>query len=233
MSRRIAARAGITGLIGATVLYAGLRGVRHNELDRELLTAVKRADARGVRSALARGADPNARGGTPDPWWDVSAKPADITAVLHPTALALLFARSNVYRADGSVLPENMTCLKELLDRGADPNVITSDDATQPVLIRAARAGYGASVRAMLDHGANPNVVDSRGANALSDAVYSNDVQTAVSLIQHGVDVNARFRGGTALDWAIHYHHPKMVALLRYYAKGDGGKSAAGGVIGK
>ena len=62
----------------------------------------------------------------------------------------------------------NIGRVRELLDRGADPNFRGSFGTA---LFEASHNGLTEMVRLLLDRGADPNIIDISGFTALSDAV--------------------------------------------------------------
>ena len=98
-----------------------------------------------------------------------------------------------------------------LLDRGADPNLMT-DGITE--LERAIAQGDLASALTLIQHGAKVDQVDARGNTALADAVLSMNVRGAQLLIAHGASVDKLDQSGNPI-WKqmIALHNPMMKKL--------------------
>ncbi|HYR83121.1 MAG TPA: ankyrin repeat domain-containing protein [Terriglobia bacterium] len=136
-----------------------------------------------------------------------------------------------------------MDLIKELLDRGANPNLRTNTTPVrgfmqvstswvnfdgQTPFIRAALAGDVTLMRLLLEHGADPNVVTKEGSTALMAAAGINWVvaQTfsrsneeyleAVKLcLERGGDINAvNSQGFTAMHGAANRGFDAMIKLL-------------------
>ena len=100
--------------------------------------------------------------------------------------------------------------LRNLLDRGANPNSANSELET--ALMRA----YGVDeVLALLDHGADLEKKDKRGMTALMFAVSSRNMQKVSLLLERGAEVNARNASGlTALGIAKLYSNNRPIIEL-------------------
>jgi ankyrin repeat protein len=210
-----------------------------------LHAAAARGDLMAVRLALACGADPAAR----DDWGitpraeALAAGHADVAAVLAAqapgldpaTAIALHdweaaaaahidFAASPyahlvhwaVHRGDHAVL-------QQLLDRGADPNVMTwelhGDTLLQLTPLHvAAKRGDLEAARLLLDRGADPDRAAAGGTahTPLHAAAASDAADVAALLLARGADRGVRdaHYDATALEWARFFHHAAVAAAI-------------------
>jgi ankyrin repeat protein len=102
--------------------------------------------------------------------------------------------------------------VKLLLDKGADPNLLTTWGTT--ALIRAAGEGHTEVLKLLLDFGADPNLKDSHGT-ALAYAAGRGCTEAVELLLDRGADANLENRSGwTALMWAARFGHMEIVKLL-------------------
>ena len=85
---------------------------------------------------------------------------------------------------------DNIEIAKCLLQRRADPNIISVDGDT--ALMIAVRGGNLDITKLLLEKGALINVQDNRGTTPLMFAVTNNDLDIVKYLIQHGSDVNIK-----------------------------------------
>ena len=84
-------------------------------------------------------------------------------------------------------------------------------------LHRASTLCKPAAVRWLLENGADPDVRDADGATPLIGVASRDCIAVAISLIEHGADVNARSRTRpmrSALCWAAAFGEPEMIELL-------------------
>jgi ankyrin repeat protein len=89
-----------------------------------------------------------------------------------------------------------------LLDRGADPNAIATNEQVGPVqpLHSAAAAGGLDSVRLLLEHGADVNARQGGGFTALHAAAANRDAKLARLLLAGGADPTAKTDDGHEPD---------------------------------
>ena len=164
---------------------------KQQALDKALIRAIRRRDAKSVRLLLTKGANPNARDldGNPDRRGTVEPP----FAKEKPTALLIVF--DDAQRGDGSGIkgtrryklrPDPAAIVKALLEKGADPNVIDYDQ-TFP-LLEAVQYRYAASVRLLLAHKANPNQTWVHGITPLHRAVSNRDIPIVKALLAAGAD---------------------------------------------
>jgi ankyrin repeat protein len=184
-------------------------------LNAELFIAIRTHDAAAVKSALARGADPNARNWlnfTPLMWAAArgNLQIADILlahgAKLEASSIygsALTFATIGRY--------EKMAL--HLLDRGASPDPSRLDGAT-PLMLAAAN-GHMTLIERLLKQKRNLNKRDGDGATALIYAARLGQSGAIQSLLNAGADGNiADGHGRTALMYAAANGYPRVVDML-------------------
>ncbi len=97
--------------------------------------------------------------------------------------------------------------------------------SAEPRLHQAARTGDIATLRAQLNSGISANLRDSSGRTALMQAAEAGQIDAARLLIEHGADVNAAARTGTALEAAERTGHMNVAALLRQSGARSSGHS--------
>ncbi len=103
--------------------------------------------------------------------------------------------------------------VRALVAAGADPDERTNLSTT---LALAAEAGRPAVIRALIDGGADIHDVQAIRENALMKAAEKGYLDTAQTLIELGIDVNARDRKArSALGRAIENRDAPMIALLK------------------
>ena len=80
----------------------------------------------------------------------------------------------------------------------------------------AVRAGDLKGLQSLLASGLDPNAADSLGNPALFDAAWTGNTEALLLLLDRGADVNIRNRNttGTALWYAVHGDHARVVELL-------------------
>ena len=96
----------------------------------------------------------------------------------------------------------DLSGMRALLDRGADPNAI-GDGARWPPLLHAVHTRQLEAARLLLEHGADPNL-SANGYTALMMAAGSGDADLLALLLDYGADAYAQGPGGmTALSTAV------------------------------
>lgn len=96
-----------------------------------------------------------------------------------------------------AIRANDLSTLRSLLGKGADPNVADARGGSTP-LMHAAAAGSVESMQLLLDHKASVNATNTAGLTALMMSVT--DIEKVRLLLEAGADVNAATkRGRTAL----------------------------------
>ena len=105
--------------------------------------------------------------------------------------IAVIFSigRANAQPALFSAIHDNdITRVKTLLDKGADPNAY--DDDSDNVLINASLYASADCMKLLLDKKANPNLKNKLGQTPLMFCTYEMDKMKL--LLQYGADINAK-----------------------------------------
>jgi tetratricopeptide (TPR) repeat protein len=90
----------------------------------------------------------------------------------------------------------DVEAVRELLDRGADPDARYPYNFSDPVLYVAAQQGSAEIVRMLLDHGAYPDNTGGDYQTALHRACYYGNTEAAAVLLDDGADIEARTNEG-------------------------------------
>jgi ankyrin repeat protein len=131
-----------------------------------------------------------------------------------------------LHLAVGSGEPDNLEIVKELLARGADPNLRTTLPASRQGEPGGAYAmvtpfefafllGAQPKIEALLAKGANPNFHDSEGRTLLSSALRRKETNRIELLLRAKADPNVADKDGTTpLALAVHAADEATVRLL-------------------
>jgi ankyrin repeat protein len=187
--------------------------------------AIENTNVELVRSLLEHGADPNVGGST---YMIATGRGnSEITELLQSHDMqvddetAYILLNSAIYRGDS----ERVT---ELLENGADPNLIISPEGDTPI-IRAANGGYVDIVNILLEAGADPSYereisyplpdnpgYSNRGySSALMLAVRGNNLNMVRTLVNAGADLETYYiNSHTPLMLASGIGNPEMVEFL-------------------
>src|SRR5688572_29848285 len=148
-------------------------------------TAIRANDLAGLRSLLAKGADPN----VPDPR-------GGSTPLMHAAAVGsveamtlLLDSKANPNAANAAGLTALMIAATDigkvrlLLERGADANAASKRGRT-PLMLAAASDSSAPIVRLLTARGANPKAVDAMKGTALHQATRGGDTDTIRMMLE-------------------------------------------------
>ncbi|XP_056150230.1 ankyrin repeat and SOCS box protein 2-like [Lampris incognitus] len=114
-----------------------------------------------------------------------------------------------------AVSRDQMSCVHILLEKGADPDIITKDRETP--LYKACERENAAMVALLLNHGAAVNAHCIQGWTALQEAVYRNNVEVCEMLVKAGAKLSpANIYGITPLFTAA---QSGRVETLRFLLK--------------
>ena len=193
-----------------------------------IFDAIRQGDAEQVKALLA--ADPSlARTRTPQGaspvLWAVYTRHAELAPVLldgrQPDffeACALGIAAEandvNTFAPDGftglglACFFGHLEIARQLLDRGADPNLASSNDLHVAPLHSAVTTGSVPMVRLLLARGADPNVEEGSGYTPLHTAAAHGSREIIEMLQRAGADASRKTKDGkTPADVARQYGH--------------------------
>lgn len=159
-------------------------GVIASAADLRLVDAAKDHDVAAIRSLIKGKADVNA---------------PDVTGMT-----PLIWAAHN----------DDLEAVQLLLAAGADAKAANRYDVT--ALSEAAHCGDGAMIEALVKAGAEVNAVSGEGETPLMSASRTGSVTGVKALLASHANVNAtdRYRGETALMWAVSENHAEIAKLL-------------------
>ncbi len=143
-----------------------------------LTEAAVLGDVEMVKMLLDKGADPRVQGNQP--------------TALHAAARGQVPGGLRIAGASqkkGSTPGDYLSCMKMLLEKGADPGAKNYSDVT-PLHV-AATHNFKDGVDLLIEKGANPNAKDKVSATPLHWAAVNNAVEAATLLLAKGADANA------------------------------------------
>ncbi|CAK4373255.1 unnamed protein product [Aphanomyces euteiches] len=109
----------------------------------------------------------------------------------------------------------NVATVRQLLNRGGEPNWAPPDEKGWTALMVACAKGHVATVKTLLARGASVDIAASTGVTPLMCASAAGKIAIAKELLAHHADVNAiNEDGGTALHGAAFYGHLAVVQVL-------------------
>lgn len=86
-------------------------------------------------------------------------------------------------------------------------------------LYMAARNGHVKVMKLLIEHGSDINHVSYEGKTALHCSALSNEPEAVKVLLENGANINALYKGKTALDIAKEKNHDSIIKLLEDYQK--------------
>lgn len=107
--------------------------------------------------------------------------------------------------------------VKELLEKGANPNAVSEDD-WPAISLAAMRADAQAEeiVKILVDAGADLNVRDANGETPLMNAITTNNPKLVKYMIERGADFRAVNTNGRSVEsFAEHYGNEKVAFLVK------------------
>jgi ankyrin repeat protein len=111
------------------------------------------------------------------------------------------------------ILKSDVSTLKMLLERGADPNL---GFAGTPAIVQAARVGDIETLRLLVDAGANLFVDPRVAPHALFEAIAHGHAEVVQFMIVQGVSCTTRKPlGKTAIEYAAEKGTPEIQKLIR------------------
>jgi ankyrin repeat protein len=185
--------------------------------DLRLIDAVKKNDAKGVRSLIAQHVDVNAvevDGATPLLWAAQRDNPEIVDLLLAAGANAKAATRYNVTPLSLACMNGNAAIIERLIQAGADLDG-TSEEG-QTALMTASLNGKTDAVKLLLAHGADVKAQEPiRGQTALMWAASEGNAGAVDLLLAAGADVNTKSKAGlTPLLFAVRNGHIEPVKLL-------------------
>jgi len=185
--------------------------------DLRLIDAVKRSDAKTVRTLVAEHADVNATevDGSSALLWATQRDNSEIVDILlaagaNPKAAT----RYNVTPLSLACTNGNVVIIERLLKSGADPNGVSEEGET--ALMTASLTGKVDAVKALLTHGADVSAKDPvKGQTALMWAASEGNAGVVDLLLDSGSDLKAKSKGGfTPMLFAVRNGHLEVVKVL-------------------
>jgi ankyrin repeat protein len=190
----------------AVTIWMTYREIRREQLNRDLIAAVKNGNTESVIVLLKEGADANAREQIKDsrPVWRQFLDKLYHQPSLRGTGLTALLLymepRPDQGGHDGVFVPENETIIKVLLDHGAD--IDATDKQGRSSLMLAASNNWSDTTKLLLERHANVNLRGSQGETALHYADRNPDIIQA--LLNRGANIDSQDKyGETVLMLAV------------------------------
>jgi ankyrin repeat protein len=116
------------------------------------------------------------------------------------------------------VSTNNTTIAKVLLEKGANPNVVTR--AGETPLLQASRKGTLSMVKLLISYGANPDIYDENNDSPLLWAAYYGHLDTTIFLVENNADVYHVYKDGRdVLRWAVCGDQVEIVKYLLEYLR--------------
>ena len=184
-------------LICLATVSCSMFASRQQELNAELMRAIKAANADALDENLSRGANPDASTGNKG------------------TALGTLIQQYKRSHQERRVRIEK--CTKVLLEYNADPEML--HHGFTPLQI-ATGQGSDVIVVELLRCKANPSRETAAGLAPIWQAVYTNNYRIGMELLRAGANPNATdAKGRTPLEYlrSCGYQRTRLMIMLRHY----------------
>ena len=184
--------------------------------------ATRRGDSENLRTLLESRSDPIARsrnGQTPLHWAVAKGKLLNVDLLLEYGAEVNARSRYGltpiqmafVYGQPGT--PENLACMKRLIDAGADVNA--QNDVGGTTLVFASQFGAALAVELLLRNGGDLNKTTMNGESALTVAVQANQYEIIPLLLAHGANpAHQTLSGRSLLHEAAQWGEETTLRLL-------------------
>ena len=174
--------------------------------DPRLIEAVKKSDAKAVRSLIAARVDINAAeldGSTALHWAAQRDSPEIVGLLLAAGANARIATRYNIRPLYFAATNGNAEIMERLLKAGADPNGASEEGETP--LMTAALTGKTDAIKVLISHGANVHAKDPlKGQTALMWAASEGNAAAVELLLSASADIKLKSKAGfTPLLFAV------------------------------
>lgn len=174
--------------------------------DQRLIEAVKKSDAKAVRSLIASRIDVSVTelDGSTALHWAAQRDNAEIVGLLLAAgANARTATRYNITPLYHAATNGNADIVERLLKAGADPNGASEDGETP--LMTAALTGKADAIKVLLSHGADVHAKDpAKGQTALMWAASEGNAAAVELLLSAGADIQLKSKAGfTPLLFAV------------------------------
>jgi ankyrin repeat protein len=192
-------------------------GTSYGANDLRLIEAVKKSDAKAVRTLLAQHADVNAveADGSTALHWAAQRDELEIAGLLLGAgANAKASTRYNITPLSLACVNGDAALIERLLTAGADPN--STSEQGQTALMTASLTGKVDAVKALLAHGADVNAREpKKGQTALMWTASEGNAKAAEMLLEFGAEIKAKSKSGfTPLLFAVRNAHLETVQTL-------------------
>lgn len=121
--------------------------------------------------------------------------------------------RSN--KVTANIFSKKLADVKAAVEAGQDVNQTNDKGLTPLALACKSKVILSDIVEYLLDHGANTNdVVDNKRKPAIFAVLDKGDLKSVVSLVEHGADLNAHYKGTPIIEYALRYCEIKDTNVL-------------------
>lgn len=205
----------IASIVAASLLIAA--SITFAAGDLRLIDAVKKTDAKSVRSLIAAHADVNAAdvdGSTPLHWAAQRDNTELVDLLLAAGANPKAATRYNVTPLSLAATNGNAAIIERLLKAGVDANSTSEEGET--ALMTASLTGKVDAIKVLLSHGADVQTKDPvKGQTALMWAASEGNAGAVTALIDAGSDVKLKSKAGfTPFLFGVRNGHVDVVKVL-------------------